>query len=165
MVISPIFIQSSFASDSTKFGKITLYCQNNYYDISYRISNATVSNVTATTNFQLNFDIQNSENGIMIVDAPRNILRESIPNSTDYVPYANDHYLKFTDMSNSTHLIRTFVLPNGNFRLEFDAMGYVETMPQSMNCSVIPEFPFAIPVFVISASLIILISSRLKIKF
>jgi hypothetical protein len=146
-------------------GKSTLHCQNNYYDIFYRISNATVSNVTASTNFQLIFDIHDSKNGIMNIEIPRNILTESMPNSTDYVPYVEGHYLSNKDISNSTHLMRTLVLPDGNFKLEIDATGYMETMPARVDCSVMPEFGFLVGIIItISFISVIMISKKFTIK-
>jgi archaellum component FlaG (FlaF/FlaG flagellin family) len=166
LLISPIFIQTSFASDSSIMtGKSTLHCQNNYYDISYQIHNATVSNVTAHSNFDMIFDIQNSKKGIITVYIPKNFLRESIPtNPIDTGVFVNGQWLNSKDTSNSTHRIRTIDLPDGRFGLEFQAIGYPETMQGSkMSCSIVPEFPFAIPILLISISSMI-IFYRLNIR-
>jgi len=145
LTISPIFIQTSFASDSSVVtGKYTLDCKNNYYDISYQISNATVSNFTAYSNFVMIFDIQNSKNGIITVNIPKNFLNESIPqNPINYGVFVDPNYqwLNSKDTSNSTHNIHTIDLPDGRFGLRFDAIGAPETMGSSLkSCSVVPEF-------------------------
>ncbi len=169
LIISPIFIQTSFASDSgVVTGKYTLDCKNNYYDISYQIHNATVSNFTAYSNFVMIFDIQNSKNGIITVYIPKNFLNESIPqNPIDYGVFVdpNYHWLNSKDTSNSTHRILTIDLPNGNFGLRFGAIGYPETMGNSlMNCSVVPEFG-SLAVLIMSISIIGLILVQKRFRF
>lgn len=169
LTILPIFIQTSFASDSSVVtGKYTLDCKNNYYDISYKISNATVSNFTAHSNFVMIFDIQNSKNGIITVDIPKNFLNESIPqNPVDYGVFVdpNHHWLDSKDMSNSTHKIRTIDLPDGHFGLRFDAIGYPETMGSSlMSCSVVPEFG-SLVLSITSIGIIGLILVQKRFKF
>jgi predicted secreted protein with PEFG-CTERM motif len=151
----------------TMSGEYSLNCQGNYYDISYQVSNATVSNFTAHSNFQMIFDIQNSKNGIITVDVPRNFLKESIPqNPIGYAVSIDDHLLNYKVMGNSTHRILTINLPDGHFGLRFDAGGYPETMGSSfMSCSVVPEFgSLAGMIIVISIIGVVLISRKFNYR-
>ena len=112
------------------------------------------------------FDIQNSKKGIITVYIPKSFLRESIPtNPIDTGVFVNGQWLNSEDTSNSTHRIRTIDLPDGYFELEFQAIGYPETMQGSkMSCSVVPEFPIVVPVLLIGIVSVI-IFYRIKSSF
>ncbi|TLX93586.1 MAG: hypothetical protein E6K91_08430 [Thaumarchaeota archaeon] len=113
LTISPIFIQMSLASDSNFVtGKYTLICKDNYYDITYNVANATVSSFTAHSNQDMRFDIQNSNNGHIIVDIPKKLVNESPPWNPIGTTVTIDG--KFLDarqgMGNSTDRIMDIIL-------------------------------------------------------
>ena len=155
----------SLASDSNFVtGKYTLICKDNYYDITYNVANATVSSFTAHSNQDMRFDIQNSNNGHIIVDIPKKLVNESPPWNPIGTTVTIDG--KFLDarqgMGNSTDRIMDIILTDGHFELGLNTVGYPETMGLGkMNCSVTPEFgPITGMIIVLSVIGAVLISRK-----
>ena len=162
LILSPGFIQTSFASDSSIVtGKYTLICNGNYYDIGYQIANAKISNFTTHSNLDMIFNIQNSTHGTLTVDLPPDFTKGG---GFSLAPEVNDHLLNISyQRANATDDILVINLPNGNFELKFGVIDF-ETIPvYHVNCSVVPEFG-SLAVMMITASIIgsILIQRRFR---
>ncbi|TLX83739.1 MAG: hypothetical protein E6K98_04380, partial [Thaumarchaeota archaeon] len=147
LIILPIIIQTSFASNSNMMmGKYTLNCDHKYYDISYQISNATLIGVPSyiSDKIMLSMLIQNSTNGIITISFARQFMDMKSGNQDDeFIVVANNREISshVIDKSNSTHRILTINLPSGNSDLGIVGTGIPEN-PSVLhgNCVVVPEF-------------------------
>ena len=180
LILLPIVIQTSFASDSTnEYGSYKIRCIHylgdlyhngttsfiyEYPEITYHIINGSISDFHVNTNELLTMSIIHSSNAVLTLNLPKTFLDEKVV-PLMFGAQTDQHLVPFSVQKNSTGHILLMNLPSGNHNLMITVGGTQESLAANMkDCvlvSKVPEFG-SIASLVIITSLIgtMIISQR-----
>ena len=173
ILLFTLIVPSSLGTDSSiEMKKYTLKCDTtptykniDYFDISYHITNATISDIKTDKAEDLLVYIQNSTGGTLTISIPQSLMYSPLGNpQTNYpVLLADGNQLRYDKIvTTSSDWIIDFKLPVGVSLLQFIIGGTPEDVAQySRPCSVVPEFDsFVILSITISIIGLIIIQKR-----
>ena len=182
LIISPIFIQISFASDLTnEYGSYKIRCIHylgdvyhngtnsftyEYPEITYHIINGSIADFHINTNELLTMLIIHSSNAVLTLNLPKTFLDEKLA-PLMFGAQTDQHLVPFSVQENSTSHILLMNLPSGNYNLSIMVSGTPESIPANMkDCilvSKVPEFgSLTEMIIVISIIGVIVISTRFR---
>ncbi len=158
--LSTVTAQSTFTFNTGAVTPTSGYVQvkdpasQQIFDVNYTINGGTVKDMTIDTqNISLIVSLNSTNSGSITVQMPRSLIDAKTSNGQDdsfIVLIDGAQVTPQSDQSNSNYRILTISFLQGDQSMQF------------IGTQIIPEFPLAIPIFVISLASILLFS-RIKI--